>query len=192
MDSQFDCKRVAVPTALSGALINQFEKISLLIAERLRLKGIMDVEVIEYGGRLKVLEIDARLPSQTPSAVYWSTGINMVALLGNLYLNGKINIKPDRDPSRSVIYEHLRVSKEMIEIAGEHIISQAGPLTCQLDFFGADEAITNYLPDRDNWTATMIYVGNELNAVQQKREATLENIRRKYDVAMIRDTVPSA
>jgi pyrrolysine biosynthesis protein PylC len=191
MDAQFDCKRVAVPTAISSAFVKQFEKISLLIAERLELTGIMDVEVIEHEGSLKVLEIDARLPSQTPTAVFWSTGINMVALLGKLYLKGKIKTKPDVNPSRAVIYEHLNVSKEKIEVAGEHIMSQAGPLTCYQDFFGADEAITNYQPDEKNWAATMIYAGNDINAVQQKRETTLENIQRKHKGAIIRDTIPA-
>jgi pyrrolysine biosynthesis protein PylC len=191
MDAQFDCKRVTVPSELSSAFVKQFEKISLLIAEKLALTGIMDVEVIEHEGSLKVLEIDARLPSQTPAAVFWSTGINMVALLGQLYLKGRIKTKPDMNPPRSVIYEHLSVSKEKIEIAGEHIMSRAGPLTCHQNFFGADEAITNYHPDRKSWTATMIYAGSDMNAVQQKRETTLENIRRKHNGAIIRDTVPA-
>jgi pyrrolysine biosynthesis protein PylC len=191
MDAQFDCKRVTVPTELSSAFVKQFEKISLLTAERLGLTGIMDVEVIEHEGNLKVLEIDARLPSQTPAAVFWSTGINMVALLGQHYLKGKIKTKPDMDPPRFVIYEHLRVSKEIIEVAGEHIMSQAGPLICYQDFFGADEAITNYHSDRKSWTATMIYAGKDIDAVQQKRETTLKNIRQKYKSAIIRDTVPA-
>ncbi len=191
MDAQFDCKRVTVPTGLSSVFRGQFEKISLLIAEKIGLTGIMDVEIIEHGGRLKVLEIDARLPSQTPAAVFWSTGINMVALLGELYLNGKIKTKPDVNPSMAVIYEHLNVSQEKIEVAGEHIISHAGPLSCHQDFFGADEAITNYQPDRKSWTATMIYTGNDISTVQQKRETTLENIRRKHKGAIIRDTVPA-
>ena len=191
MDAQFDCKRVTVPSELSSAFVKQFEEVSLLTAEKLGLTGIMDVEVIEHEGSLKVLEIDARLPSQTPAAVFWSTGINMVALLGQLYLKGKIKTKPDMDPPRFVIYEHLSVSKEKIEVAGEHIMSQAGPLTCYQNFFGADEAITNYHPDRKSWEATMIYAGNDTNAVQQKREATLENIRRKHNGAIVRDTVPA-
>jgi len=191
MDAQFDCKRVTVPSELSSAFVKQFEKISLLIAEKLALTGIMDVEVIEHEGSLKVLEIDARLPSQTPAAVFWSTGINMVALLGQLYLKGKIKTKPDMYPPRFVIYEHLSVSKEKIEVAGEHIMSRAGPLTCYQNFFGAVEAITNYHPGRKNWVATMIYAGNDRNAVQQKRETTLENIRRKHNGAIVRDTVPA-
>jgi pyrrolysine biosynthesis protein PylC len=149
------------------------------------------VEVIEHEGSLKVLEIDARLPSQTPAAVFWSTGINMVALLGQLYLKGKIKTKPDMDPPRFVIYEHLSVSKEKIEVAGEHIMSHAGPLTCYQNFFGADEAITNYHPDRKSWEATMIYADNDMNSVQQKRETTLQDIRRKHKGAIIRDTVPA-
>ena len=191
MDAQFDCKRVTVPTALSGARIGQFEKISLSIAERLGLTGIMDVEVIEHEGSLKVLEIDARLPSQTPTAVFWSTGLNMVALLGNLCLKGTINEKPDVEPPRCVIYEHLSVSKEKIEVAGEHIMSRAGPLTCHQDFFGADEAITNYDLDRNSWTATMIYAGSDIKAVQQKRDTTLKNIRQQHTGAIMRDTVPA-
>ena len=191
MDAQFDCKRVTVPTELSSAFVKQFEKISLLIAEKLALTGIMDVEIIEHEGSLKVLEIDARLPSQTPAAVFWSTGINMVALLGDLCLKGTTNTRPDVKPPRFVIYEHLSVSKEKIEVAGEHVISRAGPLTCHQDFFGADEAITNYDPDRKSWTATMIYAGNDIKAVQQKRETTLKNIRQRHKGAIMRDTVPA-
>ena len=191
MDAQYDCKRVTVPTALSSVFTKQFEKISLLIAEKLGLTGIMDVEVIEHEGSLKMLEIDARLPSQTPAAVFWSTGINMVALLGNLFLKGKIETKPDVEPPRSVIYEHLSVSKEIIEVAGEHIMSRSGPLTCHQDFFGADEAITNYDPNRDSWTATMIYAGSDIEAARQKRETALENIRQKHKGAVIRDSVPA-
>jgi pyrrolysine biosynthesis protein PylC len=191
MDAQFDCKRVTVPTGLSRAFVKKFEEISLLIAERLGLTGIMDVEVIEHEGSLKVLEIDARLPSQTPAAVFWSTGINMVALLGKLYLKEKIIAKSDVEHPRFVIYEHIGVSKEKIEIAGEHIMSRTGPLACYQDFFGADEAITNYHSDRKSWAATLIYAGDDLNTVQQKRETTLENIRRKFKCAIIRDTAPA-
>jgi pyrrolysine biosynthesis protein PylC len=151
----------------------------------------MDVEVIEHEGSLKVLEIDARLPSQTPAAVFWSTGINMVALLGKLYLKEKIIAKSDVEHPRFVIYEHIGVSKEKIEVAGEHIMSRTGPLACYQDFFGADEAITNYHSDRKSWAATLIYAGDDLNAVQQKRETTLENIRRKFKCAIIRDTAPA-
>jgi pyrrolysine biosynthesis protein PylC len=92
---------------------------------------------------------------------------------------------------RFVIYEHIGVSKEKIEVAGEHIMSRAGPLACYQDFFGADEAITNYHSDRKSWAATLIYAGDDLNAVQQKRETTLENIRRKFKCATIRDTAPA-
>jgi pyrrolysine biosynthesis protein PylC len=70
-------------------------------------------------------------------------------------------------------------------------MSRAGPLTCYQNFFGADEAITNYHPDRKSWTATMIYAGNDMNAVQQKRETTLENIRRKHNCALVRYIEPA-
>ena len=85
VDQNFDCKRVIAPSKLPLNLIADFEKLSLTIAEALNLHGIMDVEAIFSRGEFKVLEIDARLPSQTPTAVYWSTNRNMIQLLGDLY-----------------------------------------------------------------------------------------------------------
>ena len=105
MDADYDCKRVLAPTDLPDRLISKFEKLSLDLAAELGLKGLMDVEVIAHEDTLKVLEIDARLPSQTPSAVFWSTGLNMVEMLANLFLDNGIkkNIEPNAPKRR-----HLR------------------------------------------------------------------------------------
>ncbi len=82
VDQDYDCKRVIAPSNLPPNLIAEFEKLALRIADALNLHGIMDVEAIYSRGEFKVLEIDARLPSQTPTAVYWSTNCNMIRLLG--------------------------------------------------------------------------------------------------------------
>jgi pyrrolysine biosynthesis protein PylC len=79
MDADYDCKRVLAPTDLPKSLISDFEHVSISLARELALKGLMDIEVILHDNMLKILEVDARLPSQTPTAVYWSTGLNMVA-----------------------------------------------------------------------------------------------------------------
>ncbi|MCK5203322.1 MAG: 3-methylornithine--L-lysine ligase PylC, partial [Desulfobacterales bacterium] len=81
MDENYDCKRVLAPTDLTPHLISEFEKISRSIAATMALKGLMDVEIILHDHTLKVLEVDARLPSQTPTAVFWSTGINILEML---------------------------------------------------------------------------------------------------------------
>ena len=75
MDADYDCKRVLAPTELPDRLISEFENISQDIADELELKGLMDVEVILHNNALKVLEIDARLPSQTPTAVFLVQGM---------------------------------------------------------------------------------------------------------------------
>jgi len=114
MDHRYDCKRVLAPTVLQKSQVKEFRETALTIARRLNLRGIMDVEVILHKGRLKVLEIDARLPSQTPTVVYLSTGINLVKLLGDLYV-GNTNLlsvpedcakqNPVQDhPIRGVVY----------------------------------------------------------------------------------------
>jgi pyrrolysine biosynthesis protein PylC len=200
MDADYDCKRVVAPTELPNQLISKFEKISLELADELALKGLMDVEVILYENTLKVLEIDARLPSQTPTAVYWSTGLNMVEMLGNLFLyRGKDKIEMlgnlflyrgkdknlNRDAPKDVVYEHIKVSPGTIEVAGEHIMSVTDALQIHKDFFGADEAITNYTPSRDEWIATLIFCENSREAVWQKRNSVISDLKKRFNVEKV-------
>jgi pyrrolysine biosynthesis protein PylC len=190
MDDIYDCKRVLAPTDLPAAIVSDFEKISLSLAKGLKLTGLMDVEVILHGNSLKVLEIDARLPSQTPTAVYWSTGLNMVQMLGDLFLN-KINQKRIRPNSpRGVVYEHVHVSPGVIEIAGEHIMSGTDALRIRPNFFGADEAITNYASNRDEWVASLIISADSRKTAWEKRNAVIDDIRQHYKIETFRDSSP--
>jgi len=185
MDAGYDCKRVLAPTRLSPDQVDRFEEISLDIAEAIGLKGLMDVEVILHNGQLKVLEIDARLPSQTPTSVYWSTGINMLELLAHVFsVSSESSVakqkkrKKNNVPGRGVVYEHIRVSKGTVEVCGEHIMVEAGPLHLQADFFGADEALTNYVPGRDCWEATLIIAAAGRSQAKEKRDRVIETIQR--------------
>jgi len=175
MDSEYDCNRITAPSALPLDQIRQFETTALTIAEEIGLNGIMDVEVIRHKNTLKLLEIDARLPSQTPMTVYWSTGINMVELLGNLILD-KPAADTKKEQDRTVLVEHIRVSGLTIEFLGEHIMAGDGPLTRQSGFFGADEAITSFTPGKEQWVATLIFTGETADAVASKKRNCYEQI----------------
>ena len=189
MDGAFDCKRVTAPSALTRQLVGEFERMAVLLADELQLNGIMDVEVILHDGRLKILEIDARLPSQTPTVVYWSTGLNMVRMLGEQFTSGSIG-PPVATPPRSVLFEHIRVTESSLEVAGEHIMSGVGPLGLRKDFFGADEAITNFREGAASWVATLIFAGSAPEEVLVKKWRTLESIRKFARLEEIVDTSP--
>lgn len=169
MDDDYDCKRVTAPTRLSKNQVHQFETMAVAIAKAIGLNGIMDVEVLLHDNELKLLEIDARLPSQTPMAVYWSTGINMVRMLADLVLKNKKD-DPDTKETRSVVIEHLQVSGSEITVLGEHIMAMDGPLKLQSNFFGANEAITSFSPGKDQWAATLIFCADSRNAVKIKQQ----------------------
>ncbi len=190
-DAGFDCKRVLAPAGLSHKFTLDFERMSLFLAEALRLKGLQDVEVILNREELKLLEIDARLPSQTPTAVYQSTGINLVKILGELFINSGTEPDPTLpEKPRAVIYEHIRVSGQRIEVAGEHIMSGSGPLSLQTGFFGADEAITNYKPGRENWVATLIITEKNRHDVYAKKTETINSIMKRCGCDNYSDPAP--
>ncbi len=176
MDASYDCKRVRAPSILDQGLQQSFEKIALKLAGALNLKGIMDVEVVLHEDNLKVLEIDARLPSQTPAAVFHATGVNMLELLARVSLDGKLDVPVQKEPRRAVIFEHLAGNKNKLEVTGEHIVAAAGPLVWREDFFGADEALTNYSPGKKRWMATLIITDDDRAAVDLKRKRIIKNI----------------
>jgi pyrrolysine biosynthesis protein PylC len=190
MDESHDCKRVIAPTDLSPKLVKKFEDTSLAIAEEMELRGLMDVEVILHEGQVKVLEVDARLPSQTPTAVYWSTGFNIVEALGEIFLNGYFSLVKNGKKRRGVVYEHIKVSPNVLEICGEHIMTGVGPLQLKKGFFEADEAITNYCPTRKEWVATIIVSGTDQLDAWSKRCEVIEEIRKRFALDIYLDPTP--
>lgn len=186
MDNTYDCKRVQAPTQLSPHQIRAFEKMALTIAEKIKLTGIMDVEVILSDEKLKLLEIDARLPSQTPMAVYGSTRVNMVEMLGHLVLNEnrlapeKKDQKKDWDGEGFSIVEHIQVSDSNISFLGEHIMAQYGPLKLKTDFFGCTEALTSEITMKNKWVATMIFCGRSMDEISARRQRCYEQICEHY------------
>ena len=191
MDAVFDCKRVLAPSGLISRMMREFEQMAINLAEAIRLKGLMDVEVILNGRQLTLLEIDARLPSQTPTAVYWSTGMNMVRQIGEVFTGRKSLLEvPPAEPPRAVIYEHIHVSAQKMGVCGEHIMSNVDPLHVRQDFFGADEAITNYRPGRGSWVATLIFSETNRRGVTDKRNATINDIKRHCGINQYVDAGP--
>ncbi len=190
IDENYDCKRVLAPTDLSDSLTSDFERIANMLANLLGLRGLMDVEVILHENELKVLEIDARIPSQTPTTVYWSTGVNMVQMLGDLFTKGTCKRLNYPIPGKGVIYEHIKVSPNMLKVAGERIMSGVSPLQIQTDFFGADEAITNYTPNCDEWVATLIVCEKDRDSARAKRNRVIADIQQHFNIEIYQDSSP--
>ncbi len=190
MDDIYDCKRVIAPAALEPRLVEKFEKIALDIAANINLNGIMDVETILHDGELKVLEIDARLPSQTPTAVFQSTGVNMLEVLAKAFIGEKHWDNFDLPCGKGVILEHLKVTPDRLEICGEHIMAGAGCLNLYRNFLGADEVITDYRPGKTSWVATLIIMGLNQNEAWKKRCQAILHIMETLGVCKYSDPFP--
>lgn len=188
MDEGYDCKRVLAPAMLPADKEQEFCEIALALAGRLQLEGIMDVEAIYHDGLFKVLEIDARLPSQTLTAVYNSTGINALEALW-LRLN-PTDRKNYNKLATGVIYEHIKVTPERIEVCGEHIMAAAGHLYLYHDFFGATEALSNYQPGKQEWVATLIITGEDRAQAWRRRASVVQAIMKHTGVSRYQDTEP--
>ena len=102
----------------------------------------------------------------------------MVKLLAELFLTGKMNINYLSQP-QTTIYEHIKVIENRIEVMGEHIMSSIGPLKWFQGLFGAHEVITNFHPDLNEWVATLIFKGKNMEEVLGRKQQTYDNIRNR-------------
>ncbi|WP_457552967.1 3-methylornithine--L-lysine ligase PylC [Desulfobacula sp.] len=218
MDKNYDCKQVVAPAKIKAELVRQFENSAKTIASNMKLNGIMDFEVILHKGKMKMLEIDARFPSQTPMAVYASTGMNMVEILAQLTLNQKTDLSsisgnkglssdhaPGHLPYHSpgiaphaipdpvmehAIIEHILVSPKGIEIRGENIMKSCGSLHLETNFFGADEAVTSFIAGCSKWVATLIIKGKTSREAKERNKQILDNIGFQCNLPLRPDTNP--
>lgn len=184
-DEGYDCKRVVAPVAegdgglaagwgrqVPRGVLEAFDAVTVTLAEGLALRGLMDVEVMVHDGQPKVLEIDARLPSQTPTAVFWSSGLNIVDLLARTFL--ECALPPvDRTPRAACVFEHVRAEGGRLAVTGEHVMGSARPLALVPGFFGADEALTDYAPGRPGWAATLITRGASVGEARAAADAAV-------------------
>ncbi|MBU7008389.1 3-methylornithine--L-lysine ligase PylC [Phosphitispora fastidiosa] len=190
-DPDYDCKRVLAGKLVDPQVSAELRRIGCNLAESLHLTGIMDVEVMVDNDIPKVIEIDARLPSQTPTAVLHSTGINMVELLAEILVKGKLPAI-DIISKRTVIYEHIRVSGNLLEVTGEHIMASAGPLECHPDLYGFDQVITDFSEDqRKAWAATLISSAPNFTEAKIKRHQALKSLMAEHNLQVFRDPVPA-
>jgi len=192
MDKTYDCKRVVAPALVDQKFGISIENSARAIAREMKLYGIMDFEVILHQGKMKMLEIDARFPSQTPMAVYASTGINMVEILTDLALHQKLDpVSLPENPDHAVV-EHIEVTPRGIAVKGENIMKSQGSLHLQTDFFGADEALTSFVKGSRRWVATMIYKGKNRRDVMKKRDKILKKMGQQLNLTLVKEINPYA
>jgi len=178
MDQRYDCRMVTAPCDLSSSQEETLRKMAICIAEEIQLHGIMDLEVIDHHGTLKALEIDARIPSQTPTAVFHSSGMNLLEELQDLFSTGYF-LKNQERSGNYVAYEHYLFSKNIPHPLGERVMTMGKPLQLKAGFCGADEVITDHQPGQDTWRGTFINTAPTRQALKSKRVKMLGNFAKR-------------
>ena len=156
------------------------------------IKGLTDVQaILSEKGEIKVNEINARLPSQTPTAVYHSSGINMIKMLTKLFLENTLS-EIRIQPKKAVIYQHIKVFDNELRVQGEHVIGEAQKLRIIENFCGAHEAITNLTSENIvGGVATLIVKSKNLEEAKKEMERVVERIMDEYELDKYSDPTPN-
>jgi pyrrolysine biosynthesis protein PylC len=170
IDEVYDCHKVT-PMQRN----EEFADIARKLALGLKLKGIMDVEAILSPSGIKVIEIDARFPSQTPTVIYHSHGINLLE-----WLIGAFSGKTPQEKSAELqycTYEHLLVQGQELVPSGEHVIS-AGE---DYEEFHEEEGIEIFKCTGESTAYTLICTAGNRAQAGEKRKRAIGIIRKDME-----------
>ena len=170
----------------------RMKRIGLQVASKLRLNGLTDVQALVKKCTPVVNELNARLPSQTPTVVFHSTKTNIVELLVRLFLERKKFPTTSNLHQGAVLYQHVKVLDKELRVQGEHILADARGLRREKDFLGADEMITNLElgAQATNRVATLIVKSRNLESASRKMRRVIRNIMNEYHLRRYIDPSP--
>ena len=190
-DETYGCKRVYAPVKIPPGVEERMKLIGNKVSSGLSLNGLTDLQALLKRSEPVVNEINARLPSQTPTVVYHSTKVNMAELLVRLFLEGR-QMPMRFDEPQTVLYEHVKVFGRELRVQGEHVMANATGLRLNKDFLGADETITNLEPGAQatNRVATLIVKGQNLASASKKMKGAIRNIMNEFRLNHYSDPSP--
>jgi pyrrolysine biosynthesis protein PylC len=70
------------------------------------------------------------------------------------------------------------------------MMTGGGPLKIIEGFFGADEAVSNYAPNRSEWAATLIISAENLELAWMKRNRVIKGIQEQCKLTSYIDSTP--
>ena len=188
LDSNYDCKMVRCnPNIMTKENCDLFAKIGEDVAEAIGLSALMDVEAILTPKGLRVLEIDARIPSQTPAAIEAATGVNLLEELATTALGRPAGRKPKEGSS---VYRHVYLRDGELRSSGEKEFGHVVSPRFAPGLFGSDNCITDYEPGKAEWHATLISKGRTEKEADERAAACIEKILDECSIERFLDGTP--
>lgn len=169
LDEGYDCKMVRCgPGLVPKRIEDDFRRDAERIADAMDLHGIMDLEGIFDDEGYRLLEIDARIPSQTPLAILTASGPNLIGEM--LHMD---NSKKELSYS---IYEHFTVKDGYLYTNGEKEFSKIRRPRFEKGLFGTDYAITDYSEGSCEWRMTAMYRADSMERLDERHRTVTETI----------------
>jgi len=171
-DRDYSCCRVVVPERFQPDIAGKLVAVAEQVAEGICLSGLMDVQCIRAADGFYLLEVNARLPSQTPMAVFHAGGVNLLCELVETRGSGRVE--------RAVLLEHVEVRNHKVSVRGESVISTAGPLKEEPGRWGTETTLTDI--HGGEGVATLVFTGSSLKKIERRRVECFRRITGELEV----------
>ncbi|OUJ18920.1 (3R)-3-methyl-D-ornithine:L-lysine ligase pyrrolysine biosynthesis protein PylC [Methanonatronarchaeum thermophilum] len=174
-DESYGCCRIICTPKISTEILKEQSEIIKKITNNLNINYLFDIQTVR-NNKTYLIEVNTRFPSQTPIAVYWATGINLLEEM----------IKPDKgfetyskkievDP---VVFEHFKIDDEVTNIGEIQLINSQNYRKYSFDH--CEELYLGELPDGST-VGTVIFKSKSMEELEQKRSSFYSEIRKEIN-----------
>lgn len=181
--ADYDCHRIVAPADIGSEADETIRQIAHVLGEALDMRGIFDIELVWCEGKPYVLEIDARMPSQTPIAIFHAAGINLVDEVARLFSGDGWGMDERRISGMhgAAVLQHVRINpdsrRDPVALIGEGELSDKPPLRRVEGLFGADAALACEDGESGEAYATLVVTAQRPNLALNRIEEILSCIR---------------
>ncbi|KXB06480.1 hypothetical protein AKJ51_03655 [candidate division MSBL1 archaeon SCGC-AAA382A20] len=168
-DENFQCCRVICDPVPKDALNAQEISVKSIYDNFDNLEYLFDVQTIYNGEEMFLFEINARFPSQTPMAVYWSSDVN---LLDQLLNPGNFELSD----TGCVVLEHfVKKPHDNPKLCSEISLLKGKKFEINSDLEHGVEAIIGKAREGKGKIGTVIFAEKDLNMIRKERKSFYKN-----------------
>ncbi|MDR2866579.1 MAG: ATP-grasp domain-containing protein [Methanomassiliicoccaceae archaeon] len=175
---------VCSPDILAGGMDKEFRDAVCKLAESIDLKALMEVKAVGTENELKVVELNACLPTETPTAVLAATGINMLSKM----IDPRCDKNNGNAGAGASSYEHFMIADGKMTACGETEFRRIRYPHLERGMFGADEMIIGRTFDNGPLLCAMINAARDTDELDRKRAGCIESMMDEYRIDEFTDS----
>ncbi|WGI17261.1 ATP-grasp domain-containing protein [Methanonatronarchaeum sp. AMET-Sl] len=181
-DDNYGCCRIICNPEIQEEILSAQNKIIHSLSTELDIDYLFDIQTVreKETDETYLIEVNTRFPSQTPIAVYWATGINLLEEMIEPSSENKIGVRDKQGKNQfevlPTVFEHFQIGSDVKYIGEINLLKSKN--FRQKDFDYCEELYLGKLSSGET-VGTVIFNSETMDQLMDERDLFYSEIKKK-------------